>query len=497
MRLQLLIVAPVLLTAAAANIVVRGVAPQDLERYQPDVQERWACIGDPTIVIPYSRVNDDFCDCPDGSDEPGTSACEYKYYCANKGHIPKYISSARVNDGVCDYDVCCDGSDEVGAGLIRCENRCKEQAAEHAKREADAQRAQRGGWAARQKLVSKAAGAREKLQKELTAAVAAEASALAREKRAEEALERALAKAADGVRESEGVVRARARLNELRHAVAASGARARELEARTTRAEEILKTLSQEYNPNYNDEGVKAAVKAYNEFREAFGEVEGAIEVDETEDADEELLDVLATETASTNTDEEGYMRPVVTAARRAWNRVQGELVARGLLADRGFSSARPGESADVASARREQENAQRAVRDAVQKREQAEGELARGLGDEDVFRALAGECVEGESGEYVYELCFGGRVTQRGKSGSKTNLGTFERVTDGKLMFTKGTKCWNGPHRSATVEMACGEKHKIVAVSEPAMCEYLLRIVTPAVCTMPEAAKGRAGDEL
>jgi protein kinase C substrate 80K-H len=38
-------------------------------------------------IIPFDRVNDDYCDCPDGSDEPGTNACSHleniKFYCKN------------------------------------------------------------------------------------------------------------------------------------------------------------------------------------------------------------------------------------------------------------------------------------------------------------------------------------------------------------------------------------------------------------------------------
>jgi protein kinase C substrate 80K-H len=56
------------------------------------------------MTIAHSAINDDYCDCPDGSDEPGTSACENSsitFYCKNEGHIPSTIRSSRVNDGIC------------------------------------------------------------------------------------------------------------------------------------------------------------------------------------------------------------------------------------------------------------------------------------------------------------------------------------------------------------------------------------------------------------
>ena len=44
-------------------------------------------------------------------------------YCRNAGYIALYVDDFKVNDGVCDYDVCCDGSDEYLSG--NCENKCE------------------------------------------------------------------------------------------------------------------------------------------------------------------------------------------------------------------------------------------------------------------------------------------------------------------------------------------------------------------------------------
>ena len=54
--------------------------------------------------------------------------------------------------------------------------------------------------------------------------------------------------------------------------------------------------------------------------------------------------------------------------------------------------------------------------------------------------------------------------------------------------MYTGGTKCWNGPERSVKLTMICGTENKILSVSEPAKCEYVFKLQTPAVCpVIPE----------
>lgn len=87
---------------------VLGVAPQDMKHYIAD--KKFKCLSD-HAVIDFSQVNDDYCDCSDGSDEPGTAACSSgRFYCPQKSlRTPGYVPSSRVNDGICD---CCDGSDE-------------------------------------------------------------------------------------------------------------------------------------------------------------------------------------------------------------------------------------------------------------------------------------------------------------------------------------------------------------------------------------------------
>ncbi|KAK9079007.1 hypothetical protein SSX86_000676 [Deinandra increscens subsp. villosa] len=109
-------------TAISSNDLL-GVAPQD-EKYYKGLWSSGAIkCKDGSKLFTKLQLNDDFCDCLDGTDEPGTSACPTgKFYCKNAGHSPLTIFSSRINDGICD---CCDGSDEYG-GKTRCNNTCWE-----------------------------------------------------------------------------------------------------------------------------------------------------------------------------------------------------------------------------------------------------------------------------------------------------------------------------------------------------------------------------------
>ncbi|CAK9256310.1 unnamed protein product [Sphagnum jensenii] len=115
---MLLLLFVVAVRQVSAGSKTRGISPQDLEYFNSATI--WCKDG--TKSFPRERLNDNFCDCADGTDEPGTSAClEGKFYCKDTGITPQRVFSSRVNDGICD---CCDGSDEYEK-RVKCTNQCK------------------------------------------------------------------------------------------------------------------------------------------------------------------------------------------------------------------------------------------------------------------------------------------------------------------------------------------------------------------------------------
>lgn len=110
--------------------LLRGIDPKNRLRYELAMRKgAFRClISGEEIAV--SHLNDDYCDCQDGTDEPSTSACSYMvkeiyFYCKTKNDMgvgirhANRIPSAWVDDGICD---CCDGSDEKGS--LVCKETC-------------------------------------------------------------------------------------------------------------------------------------------------------------------------------------------------------------------------------------------------------------------------------------------------------------------------------------------------------------------------------------
>ena len=190
-------------------------------------------------------------------------------------------------------------------------------------------------------------------------------------------------------------------------------------------------------------------------------------------------------------------------------------LVDSGILAD---SSDSNNESKAVTDARNRKNAAQKELDDNRKSLNSHKEDLEKDFGPDDVFRALKGQCISVDSGEYNYELCFMEKTTQKPKkSGGHTSLGNYVRMekivvddelpADGKglgsgeriaMKHENGQHCWNGPNRSATVILACAEENEIWKVMEEEKCVYRIEVGTPAVCEAQNGGgKGTVKDEL
>lgn len=132
--------------------------------------------------------------------------------------------------------------------------------------------------------------------------------------------------------------------------------------------------------------------------------------------------------------------------------------------------------------------------------------DLETDYGAASIFRALKGICISKDSGEYTYEHCFLDRTKQNSKKGGlSVQMGKFVRigsvsvdevketgeivpVQKTSLEYANGQTCWNGPARSTTVILECGEENEIQKIMEDEKCVYSMIITTPAVCPGGEA---------
>lgn len=180
-----------------------------------------------------------------------------------------------MNDGVCDYDLCCDGSDEwEGVGGVKCPDRCKELGKEWRKQDEARQKALGAANKKRKELVAEAGRLRkeveDRVQTLLTQIEAQEKRVVEEEKEVAdiERKEKGRVKKSPAKLGKMGMLAglARQRMDELRESLVRLRQERDSSKDRVKELEGILSTFKEEYNPNFNDEGVKRAVRAWEDY---------------------------------------------------------------------------------------------------------------------------------------------------------------------------------------------------------------------------------------
>ncbi|KAF8324464.1 endoplasmic reticulum protein [Cantharellus anzutake] len=512
---------------------LNGVSSSKVALYQPIPESkppRWKCLNS-TQEILHSAVNDNYCDCEDGTDEPGTDACPNGWFhCANRGHIGADIRSSRVNDGLCEPE-CCDGSDEP---LGVCPDIC-DQVGEEYRRAADVERKLRKtGSKIRSTYIAHAQKEKrrleqsvEKLRADVERNEAEEARLLGILKHSE-----SLGAAMIETRKTSSTY---GLLKDYVSALSALSAREDKLRERLNTLETILVNLKNGYNPNYQDMAVLEAVRGWDALKpsQEAGEVTESSETTEapevseanrgseegvpsledqgTEDLwnDDRIRILRDTDALEALLDHERHIgstrEEIPQVLFSIENYIPDSLMplyesAKRTLLNTLHSLSIINAAIDVDKHRATHQSALNVLRQSQDQLKQNEDDLDKlfdpaHFGKQGEWKKLDGECIEKDIGDYTYSLCFFDSAHQKSRNGGSNNLGSFSswnespsaafgtQIYYSQQNYKGGARCWNGPERSVHVELSCGTENALLSVSEPEKCEYHYVATTPALC--------------
>lgn len=537
-----------LLTLCSVGVISirpRGVRAELGNFYNP--ASDFSCL-DGSGSVPFIQVNDDYCDCDDGSDEPGTAACPNgKFFCQNKGHNPLVIPSSRVNDGICD---CCDGTDEWDSNA--CADVCMELGREAREAAIAAAKVAAQGFGIKQGMIAEAQKLTEERSQEIiTKEREKDELSASKEKylAAKEAAEAPEKEALEFYRQlEEEENRKKTELEQLAKDVEAEELFAsldvnndgviivQELQVRRgldTDKDGIVTIEEAQFFMSGNEEmdletfktiGF-ALLKPYLDLEESAP----PLPVDAAVDDDEETPDLVqspetpevydpwrqnqaeAEQEDGDELDQDDDEEPDMDDDEEEEDDYDvHDIPDHDHLPDQDFQTPPP---SDIKPADRYDEKTRNLIAIADQARKEFDeverrlsdldrdiGKLKEGIekdyGPEGEFLVMAGQCFEYTDNEYTYKMCPFDHCSQRSKSGgSETRLGSWsnwESHNDNKnaaMKFTGGQGCWNGPARSTLVHVHCGTDNVLSTVSEPNKCEYEMHFHTPAACHKPVGA--------
>ncbi|KAH9938712.1 endoplasmic reticulum protein [Fomitopsis serialis] len=505
--LWLVLILPI--PALAGIEKTRGVPPSLTSRYQSPGSDSalWSCL-DGSKSIPWSAVNDDYCDCSDGSDEPGTGACPNSlFYCVNEGHIGSLIPSTRVGDGLCEPE-CCDGSDEQ---LGLCPNICKEVGEAYEKQQEAERKTRRTGSKIRALYIAHAQKEKKRLEGQIASS---EAEVAVREKEVAR-LRNAITDIADTAESlSEATMLHKKESRRPFHMLSFALREHKKQLERQKALGDILDALRIGYNPNYQDMAVLEAVRGWealaglphiNDVRTEEGSTDtaGAI-VQQQEEKLEDGTCLLKSDYETLLIEHDKHIgAPAHGSLLFNLNAYIPDAFLPQYLAFRdtlvswletfGVAKGIDDEASSVNTSA-----ARKAYHDAENTLISPEW-----YGLEGEWKKLDGMCLTKDTGEWVPRFCLFGEAKQKpNKGGSFQSLGKFTHWNNApgiepgspefytKQHYERGSKCWNGPHRSVTVLMSCGTENALHTVAEPEKCEYQLTMTSPALCLPPNESE-------
>ncbi|KAL3868942.1 hypothetical protein ACJMK2_041691 [Sinanodonta woodiana] len=458
-----------------------GVSISMTSFYNPEKPFR--CL-DGLASMPFEYVNDDYCDCSDGSDEPGTSACPNgKFHCTNPGYLPSNILASRVNDGICD---CCDGTDEWG-GKIECVNNCKELGKKLREELERINILQEEGFQQRTALSEEGKRRKEEkkteleqLEKERIDLEAIKIELEAKKKEVEGPEKEAKDKHQKAWEESKS-----SHIAEMEkvHALVAF----HELDTNDDKLLTIAEAIQHSaFDKDQDGTATEQEVKEHLEdvdqadfdhfLEKVWPNIKDFYKPSELEeppkgDKHEETESVTTSEPPTDQVEE-----------KKEENKDDEKMPE--------YDEETKALIAAADEVRIKFNDAESKLRDADRKISDLKNYMEIDFGPDEEFSQLMGHCFEYTDREYTYKLCPFDRATQKPKNGgSETTLGRWGEwngPAEDKYysqLYTKGQGCWNGPDRSTKVILACGLENQLTGTSEPSRCEYQYTFSTPSAC--------------
>ncbi|XVF06547.1 hypothetical protein REPUB_Repub06bG0058500 [Reevesia pubescens] len=495
-----------------------GIPPQDEDYFKGETIK----CKNGSKKFTKTQFNDDFCDCPDGTDEPGTSACpQGKFYCRNAGHSPSFLFSSRVNDGICD---CCDGSDEYD-GKMKCPNTCwaagkvareklekkiemyhegvglREQEIEQAKKAIARDKAQLLGLKNEKDVLEKIVKQLEELLQKLEQKERPE-----KEDKMKEASNEKVENEKSGAEENiDSQVEPLKTSNVEKMGLLPSDQNDKdEQSTEGLSKEELGRLVASRWTGKKTGDQVEENVPAKSYH---------VINRDEEKSADDEHFDDNALQFSEKTQEHQekgrkdaGDKESVADNAGRSSvhykigsedheNSSDIETLGHQSFLDKIQETAQnllqsvnlfstPVTNLDADQVRKEYNNYTAKLSDIESRISSLTEKLKYDFGIEKEFYLFYDRCFELKQDKYVYKVCPFKDATQE-EGSSETRLGNWEKFENSyrMMLFSNGDGCWNGPDRSLKVKLRCGLETELTGLDEPSRCEYVALMYTPALC--------------